>query len=51
VLDSRGVISVTERATLIGRVRQIAIRIAKAYLIQRELYGNSTSGEAGQVSA
>lgn len=35
VLDSRGVISVTERATLIGRVRQIAIRIAKAYLVQR----------------
>lgn len=35
VLDSRGVISVTERATLIGRVRQIAIRIAKAYLAQR----------------
>ena len=35
VLDARGVISVTERATLIGRVRQIAIRIAKAYLAQR----------------
>jgi glycyl-tRNA synthetase alpha chain len=51
VLDSRGVISVTERATLIGRVRQIAIRIAKAYLIQRELYANSASGEAGGVSA
>ena len=37
VLDSRGVISVTERATLIGRVRQIACRIAKAYLAQRAL--------------
>jgi glycyl-tRNA synthetase alpha chain len=35
VLDSRGVISVTERATLIGRVRQIACRIAAAYLEQR----------------
>ena len=35
VLDSRGVISVTERATLIGRVRQIACRIANAYLAQR----------------
>ena len=35
VLDSRGVISVTERATLIGRVRQIACRIARAYLAQR----------------
>jgi glycyl-tRNA synthetase alpha chain len=51
VLDSRGVISVTERATLIGRVRQIACRIAKAYLIQRGLYGNSASSEAGWVSA
>ena len=35
VLDSRGVISVTERATLIGRIRQIACRIAVAYLDQR----------------
>jgi glycyl-tRNA synthetase alpha chain len=37
VLDSRGVISVTERATLINRVRQIACRIAAAYLEQRTL--------------
>ena len=37
VLDSRGVISVTERATLIGRVRQIACRIARAYLAQHAL--------------
>ena len=51
VLDSRGVISVTERATLIGRVRQIACGIAKAYLIQRELCGNSARDEAGRVSA
>ena len=35
VLDARGVISVTERATLIGRIRQIACRIAAAYLDQR----------------
>ena len=35
VLDSRGLISVTERATLIGRVRQIACRIAASYLDQR----------------
>jgi len=34
VLDARGVISVTERATLIGRIRQIACRIAAAYLDQ-----------------
>ena len=35
VLDSRGVISVTERAALIGRVRQLACRVAAAYLDQR----------------
>jgi glycyl-tRNA synthetase alpha chain len=34
VLDSRGVISVTERATLIGRVRQLACGTAAAYLDQ-----------------
>ena len=37
VLDSRGVISVTERAALIGRVRQLACRTAAAYLAQRAL--------------
>ncbi len=35
VLDSRGLISVTERATLIGRVRQLACGVAAAYLQQR----------------
>jgi glycyl-tRNA synthetase alpha chain len=35
VLDSRGVISVTERASLIGRVRQLACRVATAYVQQR----------------
>ena len=35
VLDSRGLISVTERATLIGRVRQLACGTAAAYLEQR----------------
>jgi glycyl-tRNA synthetase alpha chain len=35
VLDSRGVISVTERAALIGRVRQLACRTAAAYLDQK----------------
>ena len=49
VLDSRGVISVTERATLIGRVRQIACRIAKAYLAQQSL--GAAPSEAAEVSA
>jgi glycyl-tRNA synthetase alpha chain len=34
LLDSRGVISVTERAALIGRVRQIACRVAALYVQQ-----------------
>jgi glycyl-tRNA synthetase alpha chain len=35
VLDSRRAISTTERAALIGRVRQMACRVAVAYLEQR----------------
>jgi glycyl-tRNA synthetase alpha chain len=35
LLDSRGVISTTERAQLIGRVRQIACRVAVDYLVQQ----------------
>ncbi len=34
VLDARGAISVTERAALIGRVRQISCRVAEAYVLQ-----------------
>src|SRR5580658_10349674 len=37
VLDARGVISTTERAALIGRVRQLACRTAAAYLDQRSI--------------
>jgi glycyl-tRNA synthetase alpha chain len=51
VLDSRGVISVTERATLIGRVRQVACRIAKAYLVQRELSSAAPQTKPVEVSA
>jgi glycyl-tRNA synthetase alpha chain len=35
VLDARGVISTTERAAIIGRVRQIACKVAAAWLEQR----------------
>ena len=35
LLDSRGVISTTERAALIGRVRQLACRVAEYYIDQR----------------
>ncbi|HUJ41016.1 MAG TPA: glycine--tRNA ligase subunit alpha [Candidatus Acidoferrales bacterium] len=37
LLDSRGVISVTERAALIGRVRALACRVAAAYVEQNRL--------------
>ena len=51
VLDSRGVISVTERAALIGRVRQIACRIARAWLIQRSLASAPAERKSAEVSA
>jgi glycyl-tRNA synthetase alpha chain len=51
VLDSRGVISVTERATLIGRVRQIACRIARAYLAQRSPSAEAQQAKPAEVSA
>jgi glycyl-tRNA synthetase alpha chain len=37
ILDARRAISTTERATLIGRVRQLACRVAESYLDQRGL--------------
>lgn len=36
LLDARGVISVTERTRYIGRIRNLARRVAQAYLEQRE---------------
>jgi glycyl-tRNA synthetase alpha chain len=44
VLDARGAISVTERAALIGRVRQLACRVAAAWVEQR--VGAPTAAEA-----
>jgi glycyl-tRNA synthetase alpha chain len=46
VLDARGAISVTERATMIGRVRKLATRVAEAWLDQRTSPVTSTSGAA-----
>jgi glycyl-tRNA synthetase alpha chain len=37
LLDARGAISVTERATMIARVRKLATQVAKAWLDQRSL--------------
>jgi len=39
LLDARGAISVTERVAMIGRVRRNAVRVAKAYAVQREAMG------------
>jgi len=39
VLDARGALSVTERATSIQRIRRLACRCADAYLAQRETKG------------
>ena len=40
LLDARGAVAVTERVALIGRVRRLAVRCAKAYLAQRERLGH-----------
>lgn len=39
LLDARGAISVTERAAFIGRVRNLARRVALAYYAQRQTLG------------
>jgi glycyl-tRNA synthetase alpha chain len=39
ILDARGAVSVRERATYIGRVRNLARQVARAYLAQREAMG------------
>jgi glycyl-tRNA synthetase alpha chain len=46
VLDARGVISVTERAALIGRVRNLTCRVAQSYMDQR-----GAGAETAEVSA
>ena len=39
ILDARGAVAVTERVALIGRVRKLAVRCAKAFVEQRERLG------------
>jgi len=46
VLDARGAISTTERAALIGRVRQLTCRVAAGWLEQRHLEAAAQSGAA-----
>jgi glycyl-tRNA synthetase alpha chain len=45
LLDARGAISTTERAALIGRVRQIACRVAACYLDQTSPAGSGNEPE------
>jgi len=45
VLDARGALSVRERAAYIGRVRNLARQVARAYLAQREALGFPLLGE------
>ncbi len=40
LMDARGAISVTERVGLIGRVRRNALRVARAYVEQRQRLGH-----------
>ncbi|NOZ78833.1 MAG: glycine--tRNA ligase subunit alpha [Acidobacteria bacterium] len=50
LMDARGAVSVTERVGLIGRIRRNAVRVAKAYVAQREAMehplGNALEGVA-----
>jgi len=39
LMDARGAVAVTERVALIGRVRKLAVRCARAYVEQRERLG------------
>ena len=48
ILDARGAISVTERQGLIARVRNMARRVAEAYLKQREKMGFPLLKKASQ---
>jgi glycyl-tRNA synthetase alpha chain len=49
LLDSRGALSVRERATYIGRVRNLARQVARAYLAQREALGVPLLREKAEV--
>ncbi len=46
LMDARGAVSVTERVGLITRVRRNAVRVAKAYVEQREAMGFPLLGVA-----
>ena len=49
VLDARGAISVRERAAYIGRVRNLARQVARAFVAQREALGHPLLKEKAQA--
>ncbi|GIX05878.1 MAG: hypothetical protein KatS3mg115_0281 [Candidatus Poribacteria bacterium] len=49
MLDARGLISVSERAHYIARVRNLMRRVARAYVEQREALGHPLLGRFGSV--
>jgi glycyl-tRNA synthetase alpha chain len=50
LMDARGAVAVTERVALIGRVRKLAVRCAKAFVEQRERLGFPLlGGQGGEV--
>jgi glycyl-tRNA synthetase alpha chain len=47
LMDARGAVAVTERVALIGRVRKLAVRCARAFVEQRERLGHPLLGGQG----
>jgi glycyl-tRNA synthetase alpha chain len=51
LLDARGAISVTERAAMIGRIRKLAVQVAKAWLEQRSLASGAGAPESPDTAS
>jgi glycyl-tRNA synthetase alpha chain len=51
LLDARGAISVTERVGVIARIRQLAVGVAKAWVVQQSAREEKPSSEAEPVAA
>ncbi len=51
LLDARGAISVTERVGVIARIRQLAVGVAKAWVVQQSAQEEKPSSEAEPVAA
>lgn len=47
LMDARGAVAVTERVALIGRVRKLAVRCARAFVEQRERLGHPLLARQG----